>query len=268
LPDLIAAGIRIHYVDAPSAPKEPALVLLHGAGANHSIWLGQMKALRERAWILIPDLPAHGRSAEIPGLTISEYANALAPFLEAMIERLPAGARRSVVLAGHSMGGAIAMTLAAERPELLSGLILVGSGAKLGVSPQILDGLRDSPAETQALIARWSFTPAADPRMIINTMRDLRGAPVERTLADFRACNAFDLRERAASIEAPTLILCGAEDRMTPPKFALALAETMPRATARVIEGAGHAVMLEAPDAVSSAMAEFLDGEFPRAGRA
>jgi pimeloyl-ACP methyl ester carboxylesterase len=252
VPDLTAGGLRIHYVSAPATPRRPAIVFLHGAGANHTIWLGQMKALKHHAWVVVPDLPSHGRSAAIPGLTIDEYATALAPFLEAL-------APGKVVLAGHSMGGAIALVMALARPDLLCGLVLVGTGARLRVSPEILEGLRTSPAETQGLVARAQFTERADPAMILRTIRDLAGTPSERTLTDFRACDAYDLRERVAAIDLPALILCGSEDRMTPVKSSAFLAEKMPRAKLTIVDGVGHAIMIEESERVSEEIAAFLN---------
>jgi len=251
VPDLTAGGIRFHYVAAPAAPERPAIVFLHGAGANHTIWLGQMKALRSRARVVIPDLPAHGKSETIPGVTIDEYARALAHFLEAQVGG-------PCVLAGHSMGGAIALCLALARPELVSGLVLVGTGARLRVSPEILEGLRVSPAETQGLVARAQFTERADPAMILRTVRDLAGTPAERTLADFNACNDYDLREEIGRIDVPALVLVGSEDRMTPVKSSAFLAERLPRATLVVVDGVGHAIMIEESERVSQEIAAFL----------
>jgi pimeloyl-ACP methyl ester carboxylesterase len=157
------------------------------------------------------------------------------------------------------MGGGIALLTAARRPDLLAGLVLVGTGAKLGVSAEILEGLETAPIETQALVARSQFTAGADPSLILRTIRDLTGTPARRTIADFRACNAFDARESLARIALPALVLCGSDDRMTPPRYSAYLAERMPHATLRVIEGTGHATMIEAPEKVSSAIAEFVE---------
>lgn len=258
LPDLSAGGLKVHFVSAPSHARSPAIVFLHGAGANHTIWLEQMKALREQAWVILPDLPGHGRSEEIPGLTIDEYASAMLPFLQALLARIPAGDERGLVLAGHSMGGAIALAAAFMRPSLFSGLVLVGTGARLGVSRDILEGLVEAPNETQALVARWSFASGADPALILRTMKDLAGTPARRTLADFHACNAFDVRDRVGEIALPVLLVCGREDRMTPPKYSEFLHDRIPRSMLRIIEGAGHGVMIEAPGAVSGAIGEFL----------
>lgn len=280
MPDSAAGGLSIHYAAAPHEPRSPALVLLHGAGANHSIWLGQLRDLRERSWIVLPDLPGHGRSAAIAGRSIEEYAAALIPFLEEVEQRaraateaaarpagragqeepavqtaMPAG---GIYLGGHSMGGAIALEVALARPRLVRGLILVGSSARFEVSPRILEGLERAPSETQALIARWSFAASADPALIVRTVRDLAGTPAERTLADFEACSRFDATGRLAAIAAPVLVLCGTEDRMTPPARSEGLAQALPRATVSLIAGAGHSVMIEAAAAVSAAIGTFI----------
>jgi pimeloyl-ACP methyl ester carboxylesterase len=254
LPDLTAGNLRFHYVSAPSAPRRPAIVLLHGAGANHTVWLAQMKALRDRAWVVLPDLPGHGKSAAIPGETIDEYAAAMIPFLESI-----AAASDRIFLGGHSMGSAIALMIALARPDLVAGLVLVGGGAKLGVSPEILKGLIEAPIETQALVARWSFAKSADPELIRRTMRDLAGAPAGRALTDFRACNGFDVRSRLSEIASPVLIVCGREDNMTPPKYGEYLQAHLPNASLRIFEEAGHAVMVEKPAEVSEAIASFLE---------
>ena len=266
MPDLVAGGLSIHYAATPSVPRRPAVVLLHGAGANHTVWLGQMQALRERAWVVIPDLPGHGRSAPIEGLTIDEYAGALIPFLEEIHARLPEGPGPppGLFLAGHSMGGAITLAIALRRPDLLSGIALLGSGARLGVSPKIFEGLEADPAGTQRMIAQWSFAEGTAAEMIDRTVRDLAGTPAARLLADFRACNAFDVRERLAEVRTPALVLCGSEDRMTPPKSSAFLAERLPHAALEIIERAGHSAMIESAQVVSSALARFI-GAVPAA---
>jgi len=75
---------------------------------------------------------------------------------------------------------------------------------------------------------------------------------------DFAACDRFDIRERVGEITAPTLVITGSEDRMTPPKFGQWLAERIPGARFVLVEGAGHMVMLEKPDQVASAVREWL----------
>jgi pimeloyl-ACP methyl ester carboxylesterase len=71
---------------------------------------------------------------------------------------------------------------------------------------------------------------------------------------DFSACNAFDVTERLGEIRCPTLVICGTEDRLTPVKYATLLAERIPGAELKLIEGAGHMVMTEKPDLVAEAI--------------
>jgi pimeloyl-ACP methyl ester carboxylesterase len=77
-------------------------------------------------------------------------------------------------------------------------------------------------------------------------------------LNDYRACDAFDVREKLKTIRAPTLIVAGEADQLTPLKHATFLAGQIPRARLSVIPGAGHMVMLEAAGAVTQAITDFL----------
>jgi pimeloyl-ACP methyl ester carboxylesterase len=77
-------------------------------------------------------------------------------------------------------------------------------------------------------------------------------------LGDFRACDAFDVRERLGDISVPTLVIGGTEDRLTPPKFSEYLREHIPNTQLLLVEEAGHMVMLEQPAVVTEAIADFL----------
>jgi pimeloyl-ACP methyl ester carboxylesterase len=77
---------------------------------------------------------------------------------------------------------------------------------------------------------------------------------------DFQACDGLDVMDHLTGIQIPALIICGAEDRMTPVKYSQYLAEQIPNATLKVVEEAGHMVMLERPTIVAKAMGEFVQG--------
>ena len=79
------------------------------------------------------------------------------------------------------------------------------------------------------------------------------------TIADFRACDAFDATDRLAGLALPLLALTGEQDRMTPPKFAAFLADRVPGAEARILPGAGHLAMVERPDETNAALSAFVD---------
>ncbi len=230
----------------------PPLVLIHGAGGDGRFW---PPALRRLAWsaVYTLDLPGHGRSPGEPRASVAQYAQVVGHWMEAL--GLPAA-----VLAGHSMGGAIAMQIALAQPARAAGLVLVGTGARLRVHPDLLSmaGKAQSHAQAARWITRWSFAPEADETLLeLATRRLMEGDPAALK-ADFQACDAFDLMGRLGEIKVPALVLCGQEDKMTPPKYSRFLAEHLPQAELVIIPGAGHMVMLERPSQVAAAVQDFL----------
>jgi pimeloyl-ACP methyl ester carboxylesterase len=203
------------------------------------------------ATVYAVDLPGHGRS-EGPGREhIEDYVADIVRFMDAV------GVSRGV-LVGHSMGGAIAQMTALMAPERVAGLVLVGTGARLRVAPALLDGILQDARGALALITEWAWGPEADPAMVARGRQMMARVNPRVVWGDFAACDRFDIRERVGEITAPTLVITGSEDRMTPPKFGQWLAERIPGARFVLVEGAGHMVMLEKPDQVASAVREWL----------
>ena len=199
------------------------------------------------------DLLGHGKSGRPGRNSIAAYCDVLFGFVEALrLER--------VVLAGHSMGGAIVQEFALRYPGRLAGIILVGTGARLRVAPAILNGLRADFAATARAMADWvhgQSAPAQLKRLYVQ--RTLENDP-EVMVGDFYACDQFDLRNDVARIETPALVVCGGSDVMTPPKFSESLVQSLPHARLALIPNAGHMVALEAPEAVAAVVVEFLSG--------
>ncbi|MGB9776588.1 MAG: alpha/beta fold hydrolase [Anaerolineae bacterium] len=228
----------------------PALILIHGAGGNHLHWPAALRRM-PGATVYAVDLPGHGRS-EGPGRErIEDYAADIVRFMDAV------GVPRAV-LVGHSMGGAIAQMTALTAPERVAGLVLVGTGARLRVAPAILDGILQDARGTLDLITEWAWGPEADPAMVARGRQMMARVHPSVVGGDFAACDRFDVRERVGEITAPTLVITGSEDRMTPPKFGQWLAEHIPGARFVLVEGAGHMVMLEKPDQVAGAVQAWL----------
>lgn len=228
------------------------LVLIHGAGGNLMHWPGELRRLPGRT-VYALDLPGHGRSGGAGRTEIGAYAEAVRGWAEAL--GLPA-----LVLAGHSMGGAVAQEFALRYPGRLAGLVLVGAGARLRVAPQILTGIVSDFPGTTALLAGWTHGEHVDPNLLRLYTRRLREVSPPVIHGDFVACDAFDRRADVGSIALPTLILCGEADRMTPPKFSQYLHEQITGSQLVVLPEAGHMVMLEQPAAVAGAVARFLGG--------
>jgi pimeloyl-ACP methyl ester carboxylesterase len=210
------------------------------------VWLHQVRGLLGATSYAL-DLPGHGRSTGSGRDSIAAYADWLIDFIDAArLER--------AVLVGHSMGGAIALDAALRFPARVAGLGLVATGARLRVAPAVLDGLRaDCPATVRS-ICDWCYSPQAPSEMIRLGEQQMAETSPEILYGDFAACNAFDVLGRLGEIAAPTAVVCGAEDRMTPPKYAAALRDQIPGAALHLVEGAGHMVMLERPDDTTRAL--------------
>jgi pimeloyl-ACP methyl ester carboxylesterase len=109
-------GVQIHYAEAPG--PGPALVILHGITGSHAAFLPLLPALAEGAHVYLPDLRGHNLSGHIPdAYQVQDYGSDILAFLRKVVGR-------PVVLAGHSMGGVIAIWVAAQAPELVRGVFL------------------------------------------------------------------------------------------------------------------------------------------------
>jgi len=226
------------------------LVLVHGAGGNRLHWPGELRRL-PGATVYTLDLPGHGRSGERGRDTVEGYAEAVVEFLDRL------GIERAVVV-GHSMGGAIALTLALGSPDRVAGLVLVASGARLRVAPAILEGMHSDFEGSVGLITYFAWAPEAPPALTEVGRRALLEIGPEVLFGDLAACDRFDAMGRLREIGVPTLVTVGTLDQLTPPKYARFLAEHIPNAQLVLIEGAGHMVMLERPAEMAGAVQEFL----------
>lgn len=252
MPYLNFAGRRVHYVQRQPVPaSQPPVVFIHGAGGTHQHWLYQVRDLPQAPTLAL-DLPGHGRS-EGPGRdSIQAYGDWLVGLLEAL-------SLEQAVLVGHSMGGGIALDVALRYPARVAGLGLVATGARLRVAPAILDGIRQRPEAAAQLICDWAFGPEAPPELVRLGRRQMGGIAPEVLYGDFTACNTFDVMERLAEIGSPTFALCGTHDALTPAKYSIYLRDRIPGAELHLLEGAGHMVMVEKPQAVAQAVSSLLE---------
>lgn len=239
---------RLSANDLPG--RRAPLLLIHGAGGTHMDWPAGLRRLPD--WTVYAlDLPGHGKSTGPGRSSIAAYCDVIYGFVQGLA--LP-----RVVLAGHSMGGAIVQEFALHYPGRLAGIVLVGTGARLRVAPAILDGIRsDFPAAACAITdgVHAPGAPAQFKRLYLQ--RYLENDP-DVLYGDFYACDQFDRRSDTARIETPALVVCGTGDTMTPPKFSEHLAQTLPHARLALIPHAGHMVALEAPEETTAAVEAFL----------
>jgi len=247
-----AAGLY-YFAHGEDLYERPPVLLLHGAGGSHLGWPPQLRRLSgQRVFTL--DFPGHGKSEGVGRQDIDEYGKAIYEFMKAI--RLS-----SAVIVGFSMGGAIALSLTLQYKKRVIGLGLIGSGAKMRVAPSLLE-MAATPASHQSTVQTVienSYSSTADPRLkelAIEHMMETRPAVL---YGDFLACDAFDLMERVNKVHVPTLLICGSEDRMTPPNRSEYLQAKIEGAKLHIVNGAGHMAMIEQPDEVASQLSEFLD---------
>jgi len=250
MPYLDLNGERIYYALHRNRSNGVPVLLIHGAGENHLVWPIGLRRLPESVVYAI-DLPGHGKSTERGCSTLEEYADWIAAFMATVqLDR--------TILIGHSMGGAIAQFCALQHPDRVSALVLIATSAKLRVAPQLLQLAESDFVAAVDLVNQWVW--GAETSVAVKQLgkQQLLQVEPETLLADYRACDAFDVRERLHEIAAPVLIIAGEADQMTPLKHAAFLAEHLPHARWVTIPQAGHMVMIESAEIVARTVEEFV----------
>ena len=246
------------------------LVLLHGFPLASAIFDAVRPGLSQAARLITPDLPGFGRSAPLLDASMEGMARAMLRLLEEL------GVERAV-LGGHSMGGYVALRMAALARERVLGLVLVATRAapdgeaaaatrRRGMA-QIAAGGREQFLADFAPLLLGASTRARAPRLL-EELRDLAEAVAPETLI---ACQRGmlerpDSRALLASLGVPVLVLAGAEDELIPAADAQELAALAGGATLVVIPGCGHTPSVERPIATTDAIAGFLAAHFPQGG--
>ncbi len=259
------AGIRLHVRD--TGPRTaPAVIFLHGFGASLQTWDGWARDLERDHRVIRYDLPGFGLTGADPS---GDYTDARGiTVLLALMDRLGV-ARASIV--GNSMGGRIAWTFAALRPQRTDKLVLVSPdgfaspGRAYGEAPKTPLLMRALPYVLPSFMLRASLTPAyVDPAVVTDALfaryRDMmlapgvRGAIVQR-MGQQVLVDPAPLLHR---IEAPTLLMWGEQDRMIPFRNSADYMRDVPHATLAALPGLGHLPQEEAPATVGI-LREFLD---------
>jgi pimeloyl-ACP methyl ester carboxylesterase len=253
-------GIERFYQEAGSGDP---LLLINGLTGTCLGWEPLVPALAERFRVITSDNRGVGRSAAPPGpYTTRQMADDAA----ALLAHLGIG-RAHVV--GSSMGGMIAQELALAYPQLVDRLVLYGTFARprhaimepwLTFVVQMAERL-DPSAVTLGWLP-WLYTPAffAQPEQVEAVLAWLEPypAPAHGIAAQAEAVRSHDTLERLPQITAPTLVLVGAEDVVTPLYYSRELAERIPGATLQVLERGGHEALWEHPEAGIEALLKFL----------
>ncbi|MEW6768627.1 MAG: alpha/beta hydrolase [Pseudomonadota bacterium] len=237
--------------------KLPLIVFLHGAGFDHSIWALFARWFAHHGYsVLAPDLPGHGRSKGALLTSIDAMADWTVKLIEA------AGASKAR-LVGHSMGALIALDAASCHPDKVSGLSLIGVGAAMPVSDDLLNAAKANDHAAVDMVSIWGFGYTAglggslSPGlwMMGGGQRLLEGNPSGVLFNDLAACNAYkNAADAAAKVKVPTTLILGERDMMTPLKSGRQLTSAIAGSKEIVLRGAGHMSMAERPDEVLAAL--------------
>lgn len=236
----------------PPAGDRPTVVFIHGSGGSNVLWQHQVDALDGINAVAL-DLPGHGESDGTGWHRIEDYAREVADFIEASALPRP-------IPCGLSIGGAIALQLLLDHPESFPAGILCCTGARLRVLPAILETIETDYERFVADLGRFGAAAATDPRRLEPIVDATRRCPPAVTLNDFRACDRFDAMSRLGEIFRPVLVVSGAEDQLTPPKYADYLERHIFEAERTHIADAGHLLPLEQPGALNAAIVRFIRG--------
>ena len=252
----------VHHVGPTTLPERPpartrgeTIVCLHGASDNSAVFVDLLARLEPTHSPLAFDRPGHARSGGLDGLPslarMSEFTRAFCAAL---------GIERCVLL-GASLGGCVALETALAAPDLVRGLVLVASRARVAASAALLERLRlitEGKARREFDRATWS--PAATPDVMRRGfMEDLKTDP--RVLyANMRALDGWSREAELARVACPVLVVVGEDDGEDVRAQADLLAARIPRARKVVIPKCGHRVALEQPEALANEVGAFLAG--------
>ncbi|MFZ5785009.1 MAG: alpha/beta fold hydrolase, partial [Acidobacteriota bacterium] len=164
------------------------------------------------------------------------------------------------LLAGHSMGGAVALQAALDHPTLSSALLLVSSGATLRVAQMVIETVRDHFDALPQLMGEMAFSRETPRPLVEESLATLFGAPRDVVLTDLQACNGWSVEPRLADLNIPVTALVGKDDLLTPPSLARRLKDRLPAAQVTVLEGVGHMAPSEATEAIANRLAKATGG--------
>lgn len=245
----------------PFDPKQPVIVFVHGAQLDHSVWILQSRYLAHHGFsVLAVDLPGHGRTDTTTMAKVEDLSAWLLRLLDA------AGVDRAT-LVGHSLGSLIALEVCGMAPARVEKLVLVGSAFPMRVSDSLLTAARESEAAAFDMINTWSHTgvthspgsPGPGFSVFIQNRRLMERQRPGVLSAAFEASNRYAGGfDRAQGVNCPTLLILGRNDQMTPIKAGRALAARIKGSRVVEIERCGHSLMAERPDAVLTALKDFL----------
>ena len=247
-------GLRIHYHTTGESSHGQRVLYVHGTGCDGRVWHRHMRAMADRHTPVAIDLPGHGLSSGTGFRGAADYTH----YAIRLADHL--GWDRFVI-AGHSLGGGIALTAAIYYADRLAGMMLVDTGARLRVDPNVLENSRQLAAGEAgiAIDPRLGFAKST-PQSLVDTLNALTSETDPKvTYKDWISDDTFDCMSRVANIHTPSIAICGDEDYFTPVKYAEYFRDRMPHCQLAVIPQAGHWTYEEQPETFDRIVRAYLD---------
>ncbi len=255
------------HTDAQENPAD--LVLLHGWGLHSLVWDAVMPALLEQFQVTVIDLPGFGRSP-VPG---GDYN------LDYLVQHVLAVAPDNAIWIGWSLGGMVAMRIAAQFPERVSALVTVASNPQFvadehwpqALKPELLQGFRNLLDEDwEGTLIRFLALQCKDSDSMRDDIRTLKeivyfhGLPAQKALrCGLEILRDVRLLDDVKRIQCPTLHVFGENDNLVPVSAASAIRAVQPAAQTAVIKGVSHVPFLSAPELFLQACQDFFREQTP-----
>lgn len=244
------------------------MVLIHGLGVDHRMWMLQEPYLQQVGPVWAPDLPGFGTTPCLP--PERRLLEAYVDWLAAWLRERGGGAAH---VAGYSMGGTLALLLALRHPRWVRSLALCcsspcwGRGAR-GAVAWVFAGLGGRVSmEIMAKSVEWGFSRySRDPASKAEVAAMVRGADRPTMLSLYRALAGTDLREEASRVAVPTLVVGGTRDWLAPPSHQRILARTLCLAELRLVKGGNHMICVAHAGEFGKMLRQFFQDAmaFPR----
>ena len=249
---VLACGLQLFYLS--SGTGEPVL-FIHG-NTGSSKWFSRVMDLPGYATYAL-DMPNFGRSGEMPGeVDLHAYAD----FVKAFIDKLEL---KSPVIVAHSLGGAVAQSLALRYPNSVRALVLVDSASPTGLlTPRERYPFIEMMRKDKTILSKAfsAVAPTLKDKAFFDTLVDDATLMAEKAwVGNAEALSRFDVSEKTAGFKKPVLVLWGMGDYLVTREMAEATAKAYPAATFMALEGVGHSVIAEDPERFSAILKEFID---------
>ena len=268
--DAVVGGVRVRYIEAGQGTP---LVLVHGLTSSKMAWRENILPLAEHHHVYAVDLPGHGDSDK-SGINYDSTS-----IVELMREFILGLGHQQVALAGISLGGGVSLLTALEHPEMVSKLVLCGSGAlgreiamviRLAALPVVGEFLIGGPLDnTRAMARKCFFDKRLASDELVEELRRTNSLPgayeatmtiIRRYISVWGVRPRYVVTNRLKSLDIPTMLFWGADDEIIPVKHAHRAAQMIPNAEMHVFENCGHWPQMERTEEFNRLMLEFLSG--------